>query len=752
MSAAFRFAALDFVLPTSLSPGTKHAFSVCELAHSGTHSVGVASTSSGNAAGNKSTKRRAQPGQLLVLANDSLTCVAASANLIERDADRRIGPAPPPCPPTHLNACATTLFPIASALRTTRGASDWQLLAVDSFLQARDDQGVAQFTAIDTPPSVDGLRRGPIIVYAVRVFHRDSSGSASASAATAAATSNAPVANAATNSSNAAAAATTATTAATATSSSSSSSSSSATAANASTAATGGAQASAASGAAPTLASEKNAPSLTAMATATATSSSSQLSSQQLATNLTAPAATRHILIVHGARSRIDEPVSNLSGDWEQIDIGFVPVGIAHVELPRAGGANLAADAVAPEAASDADDAATSSAAATSAAAGTGEQDNDSDTASQRSRGSTASSQRRRRPGSVATATTTGTSGSIGASSGSNGRRCAIIVLGGDGLIHCFAQTETGMRFVEFTTGVWWIAALRSAGQLTQRGRESVLSPLGAASTPIVSTTNTNAPTTPVVSRPSSPRLGGHFNPLESLLIKAVGEKDFFALPSTPSLPASGGVPLCIDTVETHDADQYAFAVGFHSGLVRMLLAPTVDIEAEFGDGDGGASGGADEAEQLRFMHWFDGPIAAVRLFRDRTSVADGALAPVHLLVVGALGYAVTFDNVLRDGLTKPRFLPQSDNFDALLCCEALDCNQDGYNELLIGTFSGHILVYARGGEQQQQDGTGEWRLVDDRVYASAVHSIVPINLLGGGESAQLAVSTADGLQLLVNA
>jgi hypothetical protein len=298
---------------------------------------------------------------------------------------------------------------------------------------------------------------------------------------------------------------------------------------------------------------------------------------------------------------------------------------------------------------------------------------------------------------------------------------------------------------------VWWIAALRNAGQLSQRGRESVLSPV-TASTPILSTTNTNAPTTPVASRPSSPRLGGHFNPLESLLIKAVGEKDIFALPSAPPLPASGGVPLCIATVETHDADQYAFAVGFHSGLVRVLLAPTVDIEAEFGDGDGEAApNSADEAEQRRFMHWFDGPIAAVCLFRDRTNVADGALAPVHLLVVGALGYAVAFDNVLRDGLTKPQFLPQSDNFDALLCCEALDSNQDGRNELLIGTFSGHILVYARSGSEVPDGSGGEWRLVDDRVYASAVHSIVPINLLGGGESAQLAVNTADGLQLLVS-
>jgi hypothetical protein len=461
--------------------------------------------------------------------------------------------------------------------------------------------------------------------------------------------------------------------------------------------------------------------------------------STQSATNVAAAVTekARYFLIVHGARSRIDEPVGNLSGDWEQVDLGFVPIGIAHVELPRSGGGNSGADATA--AATDATSVDAVDDAGTTVAA---EPDNDSDTASQRSRGSTASSQRRRRPGSVLTATTAGTSGSIGASSGSNGRRCAIVVLGGDGLIHCFAQTETGMRFVEFTTGVWWIPALRSAGQmLLQRGREPVLSP-GAASTPVVSTTNTNAPTTPVASRPGSPRLGGHFNPLESLLVKAADEKDFFAPAPAPPVPASGGVPLCIDFVETYDADQYAFAVGFHSGLVRVLLAPTVDIEAEFGDGDVNAD--SDAEQQLRFTHWFDGPIAAVCMFRERTAAGDGA-TPVHLVVVCALGYAVAFDDVLRHGLSKPQFLPQSDNFDALLCCRALDANQDGRNELLIGTFSGHILVYARG----EQDGS-EWRLVDDRVYASAVHSIVPINLLGGQDSAQLAVSTTDGIQLLV--
>jgi hypothetical protein len=620
---------------------------------------------SGDIASAWSAAAAASPAQLLVAGGDQLNFIAASANVLERDAERRIGPAPPLCPATHLTAFVSTPFPTVAALRSTRTASEWHFLAVDSFLQARDDDGVAQFLAAE-PPAPNGVRRGPILAYAVRVLMRDSAApAATAAAAGGVAAADSPAAS--------------------------------------------GSSAVGAAG--------------SASASAAAVTSGGGVGGGSAA-------ASRYLLFVHGARSRIDEQMINWSADWEQIDLSFVPIGITHVELPRSDAAQR--------------DSANVSGGATPAAVvdeeGGEQPDGDSDTASQRSRGSASSHNRRRRPNSTVSAA----AGTFGTTNSSLGRRCAILVLGGDGAIHTYSQTEAGMRFVECTSGAWWIAALRGAGALPKAlSRSSSTAHAGASTTPIASNVNTNTPTTPVASRPSSPR--GALD--DALLADATLslERDFFAPADSNLLPASSGVPLTVHHASTHDADHFVFAVGYHSGLVRLLLAPSHSLEAEFGSVDL-----ADDATQRAsappplLMRWFDGPIAAVRLFRDS---ADGAAAtPINLVVVGALGFAVVYDDVLRHGLGRAHVLPQSDAFDALLCATAIDSNSDGRNELLIGTFSGHVLVYARAAAD-------EWRLVDTRQLGSAVHSILPFNLLGGTEpsaSLQLAVNTSDGVQLMI--
>jgi hypothetical protein len=627
---------------------------------------------SGDIASAWSAAAAASPAQLLVAGGDQLNFIAASANVLERDAERRIGPAPPLCPATHLTAFVSTPFPTVAALRSTRTASEWHFLAVDSFLQARDDDGVAQFLAAE-PPAPNGVRRGPILAYAVRVLMRDSAASA-APAATVAAAGGVTAAD--------------------------------------SPAASGSSAAGASAGAGSASTSAATATSASGVGGGSAT-------------------ASRYLLFVHGARSRIDEQMINWSADWEQIDLNYVPIGITHVELPRSDAAHR--------------DSANVSGGATPAAVvdeeGGEQPDGDSDTASQRSRGSASSHNRRRRPNSTVSAA----AGTFGTTNSSLGRRCAILVLGGDGAIHTYSQTEAGMRFVECTSGAWWIAALRGAGALPKAlSRSSSTAHAGASTTPIASNVNTNTPTTPVASRPSSPR--GALD--DALLADATLslERDFFAPADSNLLPASSGVPLTVHHASTHDADHFVFAVGYHSGLVRLLLAPSHNLEAEFGSVDSSAP--VDDSTQRAppppLMRWFDGPIAAVRLFRD---AADGAAAtPINLVVVGALGFAVIYEDVLRHGLGRAHMLPQSDAFDALLCATVIDSNSDGRNELLIGTFSGHVLVYARAAAD-------EWRLVDTRQLGSAVHSILPFNMLGGTEpsaSLQLAVNTSDGVQLMI--
>lgn len=714
--SAFSFVPLDFV---ANSNGARHAFSACEFAEQ--RRLTPHSSSSGVSA----------PAQLVVAGGDQLTMIAASANLLERDADRRIGPAPAACPSTHLSACVTTAFPTVAALRSTGVL--WHFLAVDSFLQARDDDGVAQFLAVEAP-SPNGVRRGPILVYAVRqIMRSDKEPPLPAAPPSTAAAGVAPVP-----------AGSSATTAATAT---------------ATAAAT-------AMSTAATIASTPSSDALASLLSPAASTSSGALLGGAAPTAAGAASSSlfRHAMFVHGARSRMDEQAVNWSADWEQIDLSFVPVGLLHIELPRA---------------LDADDAAAAAAKADSPLAGSvvaaaddeaAEPDGDSDTASQRSRGSTSShSQRRRqRPNSSSVAgSATMAPGSLSASSGAHGRRCAILVLCGDGLIRTYAQTEVGMRFMEYASGAWWIAALRHAGAVTKCCEGSVAAAAAAAAappsvsstTPVQSNSNTNTPTTPVASRPSSPRsvaaaaavaatttTSSYSGSLDTLFADAPADKEFFAAPGAGLVPASGGVPLSLHFAETHDADHYVFAIGFHSGLVRVVRAPAPTIEADFGDADGAAQAD-DAAQRLCFVRWLDGPIAAVRLFRDGADPA--AATPLHLLVVSALGYAVVYDDVMARGLGTPQLLPRSDAFDALLCAEAIDANLDGRNELLIGTFSGHVLVYARA------PGSTEWRLSDTRTFASAVHRIVPLNLLGGNEpntTQQLAVCTNDGVQLMIAA
>ena len=65
------------------------------------------------------------PTRLVLCGAAKLELLAASANVLEGDTERRIGPPPLGCPSTHLSAFTTTDFPLPAALRTTKaqGAS-----------------------------------------------------------------------------------------------------------------------------------------------------------------------------------------------------------------------------------------------------------------------------------------------------------------------------------------------------------------------------------------------------------------------------------------------------------------------------------------------------------------------------------------------------------------------------------------------------------------------------------------------------
>lgn len=68
--------------------------------------------------------------------------------------------------------------------------------------------------------------------------------------------------------------------------------------------------------------------------------------------------------------------------------------------------------------------------------------------------------------------------------------------------------------------------------------------------------------------------------------------------------------------------------------------------------------------------------------------------APMGLLVGSALGYAVAYGDIQQSNFSKETFLPQSDRDDSVLCSGFMDVNMDGHDEILLGTYNQHLLVY----------------------------------------------------------
>jgi len=76
------------------------------------------------------------------------------------------------------------------------------------------------------------------------------------------------------------------------------------------------------------------------------------------------------------------------------------------------------------------------------------------------------------------------------------------------------------------------------------------------------------------------------------------------------------------------------------------------------------------------------------------TSTSSGLGQDLRLIVGGALGYAIVYNAITKNGLEKPEQLERSDIFDSVLSCEVTDIDWDGCNEILITTFSQELLIY----------------------------------------------------------
>ena len=61
--------------------------------------------------------------------------------------------------------------------------------------------------------------------------------------------------------------------------------------------------------------------------------------------------------------------------------------------------------------------------------------------------------------------------------------------------------------------------------------------------------------------------------------------------------------------------------------------------------------------------------------------------------------------SIETNGLSKSRVLPQSGNYDSVMCSHAMDVDWDGECEIMIGTYGRQVLIYKQGKE-------GEWKWI----------------------------------------
>ena len=104
-----------------------------------------------------------------------------------------------------------------------------------------------------------------------------------------------------------------------------------------------------------------------------------------------------------------------------------------------------------------------------------------------------------------------------------------------------------------------------------------------------------------------------------------------------------------------------------------------------------------------RYEEQLDGPIPSVHLFRTTTDVDNAFFSnhtayetgeKIHLLVCGALGYAIVYVDIEKNGLNNGQILDGPKNNDSVLCSHFMDFDCDGIREILIGTYNGHIMSY----------------------------------------------------------
>ncbi|XP_036380976.1 KICSTOR complex protein kaptin [Megalops cyprinoides] len=154
-----------------------------------------------------------------------------------------------------------------------------------------------------------------------------------------------------------------------------------------------------------------------------------------------------------------------------------------------------------------------------------------------------------------------------------------------------------------------------------------------------------------------------------------------------------------------------------------------------------------------------DSPVSTVLLFplrsgpepdpnQDRDSKSERE--SYSLLVTSTVEIAVVYRDVEVCGMSRPVCLPESDQFDSVLCALVTDIDFDGHKEVLLGTYGQELLCYKF---QQPEKGQvlgagGQFQLVWRRSFKSPLLSITYLDLTRDGLR-ELTILTLKGLHIL---
>lgn len=115
------------------------------------------------------------------------------------------------------------------------------------------------------------------------------------------------------------------------------------------------------------------------------------------------------------------------------------------------------------------------------------------------------------------------------------------------------------------------------------------------------------------------------------------------------------------------------------------------------------------------------------------------------VLVTSTIELSAVYRNILQNGLREQVLLPESDQFDSVLCAVTADVDFDGEPEILLGTYGQELLCY----KYVQRPGVeGHLQLLWQRSFPSPLLCMAVVDLTCDGLY-ELAIVCLKGLHIL---